>query len=276
MLPISPHRSRARQFSRNAARLGAAALAALLAGTARAHDFWIEPERFRPQPGESVPLRLYVGEHFKGEPVLYLPAQFKRYVAVGPDGEASIPGTPGDDPAGTVTPARAGIYTIGYHSEPYEVSFDSLEKFEAYLNTEGLERHRALAERRFKVRNTILETYTRHAKALLRVGGAAAGFDRVLGFPLELVVETDPYAGDTLTVRVLYDGEPLEGILVVASNKRDPMNKQRVRSDREGRATVLIDKSGVWLINAVHMVPGGLFAKADWRSYWASLTFERP
>jgi hypothetical protein len=29
----------------------------------------------------------------------------------------------------------------------------------------------------------------------------------------------------------------------------------------------------MWLVKSVHMIPG---AKADWESYWASLTFELP
>ena len=49
----------------------------------------------------------------------------------------------------------------------------------------------------------------------------------------------------------------------------------RSGADREsaGRATFRLPHAGVWLVKAVHMIPfdGG---KADWQSFWASLTFE--
>jgi len=32
--------------------------------------------------------------------------------------------------------------------------------------------------------------------------------------------------------------------------------------------------AGVWLIKSVHMVRASFFAREDWDSYWASLTFE--
>jgi hypothetical protein len=32
----------------------------------------------------------------------------------------------------------------------------------------------------------------------------------------------------------------------------------------------------VWLVKAVHMVAAARFVRADWESFWASLTFEHP
>lgn len=250
---------------------------ALLARAAGAHPFWVEPENFHPAVGTQVPLRLRVGMDFKGEPVLYAPEQFERYVYAGPDGEHDITGTLGDDPAGSVPITRAGIYTVGYHSKPFEITFDSFAKFEEYLKLEGLERNLALAQRRFKIRKTILERYERCAKSLIRAGDGAAPVGRVLGFPIELVAETSPYNGEhEMRVHLLYDGKPLANALVIAFSRKAPLDVQRVRTDKDGRATVKLDKPGVWLLNAVHMVATSFLSRADWRSFWASLTFERP
>lgn len=266
-----------RKFSGKALPLSAVFLLfALHNGDAAAHDFWIEPENFQAAAGATVPLRLFVGQDFKGEPVLYAPDLFERYIFVGPNGEQPVRGTLGDDPAGAVTATRAGLYTVGYQSSKFDLTFDSLEKLEEYLKMEGLERHLPAARQRFKVRNGALEIYSRYAKALMRVNGGGGEFAHVLGFPLELIAQTNPYGGESrLRVQLLYRGKPLEGALVIASNKRDPTNKQRIRTDKDGRATVAVDKPGVWLVNAVHMIPAGLLAKADWESFWASLTFER-
>jgi hypothetical protein len=264
-------------IGKNAVSCVAFTLLVLLARTAHAHAFWIEPENFRPTAGAKVPLHLRVGVDFKGEPVVYSPELFERYLYTGPGGEHNVAGTLGDDPAGYLSATSAGYYTIGYYSRKFDLTFENFEKFEEYLKLEGLERNLALAQRRFKIRKGILELYTRCAKSLVKVGDPAGPIDRALGFPIELIAETDPYAGNKkIHVRLLYHGKPLEDALVIALSRKDPLTTQRIRTDKEGRATIELNQPGVWLLNAVHMIPTGILSQADWESYWASLTFERP
>jgi hypothetical protein len=75
-------------------------------------------------------------------------------------------------------------------------------------------------------------------------------------------------------VQLTYQGAPLPNALVVAFTQRTPYHKRSVRSARDGRATFTIDEPGPWLIKAVHMLPAAPGSKADWESFWASLTFE--
>jgi uncharacterized GH25 family protein len=263
------------QFMRISRRL---LIAALLAVTwpAAAHDFWIEPQAFRPKPGTAVGLRLFVGQDFKGDSVPYFPQKFERYVAAGPAGTQPIPGVLGDEPAGAVTPAAAGLYVIGLHTKPDSVSFDTSEEFEQYLRKEGLERNLALHQRRHKSGKKIEESYFRCAKSLIAAGTAGDGADRILGFPLELVAETNPYRTRTLRLRLLYQDKPLAGALVVAFNKAEPLAKLKARTDADGRAEFTLPRSGIWLVTSVHMIPASFFSGYDWESLWASLTFERP
>jgi uncharacterized GH25 family protein len=98
----------------------------------------------------------------------------------------------------------------------------------------------------------------------------------VLGFTLEIVPERDPEAwqpGSDLVFRLLYDGKPLAGALITALPQREPSRKLSARSDAGGRVSLRLPQAGVWLVKAVQMIPsdGG---KADWQSFWASLTFE--
>jgi hypothetical protein len=79
-----------------------------------------------------------------------------------------------------------------------------------------------------------------------------------------------------LAVRLLYEGRPLAGALVMALNKSAPNEVQRIRSGPDGRAEFNLHRGGLWLVKAVHMVPAAAQAPEDWRSYWASLTFELP
>jgi uncharacterized GH25 family protein len=254
----------------------AAVLLLLRAASAHAHDFWIEPHTFHPTPGATVNLRLFVGQDFQGEPILYIPEQFVRFVSHGPDGERPVAGVLGDDPAGRVRVPQPGLYVIGYYSRKSEVRFDSYADFEKYLVQEGLERHRVLAQKRAKLRGGVLELFSRCVKALVKTGVGAAPPDRVLGFPLELVAETHPQRGMPLAVRLRYHGAPLADALVIAFNKRRPLEKIKVRTDKQGRAALPLGDSGTWLITSVHMIPASLLARPDWESFWASLTFELP
>lgn len=243
-----------------------------------AHDFWIEPESFRPKPGARVPLRLYVGQNFAGDSIPYFPHRFERYVSIGPAGERAIPGVLGDDPAGAITPAASGLYILALRTKPDEVSFDSSEEFERYLRAEGLERNLTRHRQRQKPGKMIHESYFRCAKSLLAAGNIPTdATDKVLGLPLELIAETNPYQlgnNPKLQLRLLYLDKPLEGALVVLSNKAKPLAKLKARTDKDGRVEFSLPLRGVWLATSVHMIPAPFLSAYDWKSFWASLTFE--
>lgn len=261
---------------------GMVALLLLLARPAAAHDFWLEPESFRPRVGSQVPVRIYVGEHFKGNSSPY-PERFERYVYISQGKEQTVPGVLGDDPAGSVPVTAPGVIIIGYRGPRNAVSFDTVEEFERYLVKEGMERVIPLNRQRRKTKN-INEVYSRCAKSLIAAGdlpAAARGHpgDKVLGFRLELIAEANPYAHSrtaTIPVRLLFDGKPLAGALIKAFTKAEPQRKLSARTDAQGRATFTLPGSGVWLFTSVHMITPPAEIKADWESLWASLSFALP
>jgi hypothetical protein len=245
-----------------------------------AHDFWIEPSTFEPAVGSALRIYLRVGERFAGDAVARDDNRIERFFASGPSGTKSIAGRHGVDPAGLMRVDAPGLWAIGYRSRPTAVTLGA-EAFEAYLKEEGLERiidERArLGERGAQGR----EIFSRSVKALLRVGGAAAtaGSDRPLGLTLELVADRDPQAvqGGRLPLRLLFEGEPLEGALVVALHKDTAGSGEgkvaaKARTGRDGRVTIPAGP-GVWLVKAVHMRRAAPGTSADWESIWTSLTF---
>lgn len=264
-----------REFNRNYFWLSVFVLLAL-AAPAAAHDFWIEPASFRPVVGAKVPLRLLVGQDFAGTTTVYLPETFERYDTTGPDGQKPVAGIPGDDPAGDFTVTRPGAYIVAYRSTLFTVTFDTLAEFEKYLETEGLERIKMLRTFGAPKGKFIHENYSRSAKSLVVAGKPGAAADRALGLRLELVAEKNPYLTARVPLRLIYEGKPLEGALVVAFNKTEPLKKLKARTDRDGRVQFDFNRPGVWLITSVHMLPARPKTNADWESVWASLTFERP
>jgi uncharacterized GH25 family protein len=257
----------------------AAALLLLAASTAAAHDFWIESTSFRPAVGSTVGVRLIVGQKFRGDTLPRNPAMIARFDFVTEAGAVPIPGRGADDPAGSFRVEAPGLGLIAYRSLESSVSLEA-PKFEEYLKEEGLESVIAARAKRGESAKPSRELFSRSAKALVQAGGAGdAGFDRVIGLTLELVPEKNPYAmaaGGDLPVRLLFMGRPLAGALVVALPYDAPENRIAARTDRDGRVVLKLPKGGVWLVKAVHMVPVEDNPAADWRSIWASLTFEIP
>jgi uncharacterized GH25 family protein len=230
----------------------------LTSGAAIAHDFWIEPSEFRPEPGALVTLRLRVGEHFRGDPVPLNPPLVKEFVVTTDGGPLPILRRPGAEPAGVVAVAQAGIAVVGYRSLPQRVELPAAE-FERYLGLEGLEAVVATRAARSESSAPGREIFSRAAKSLLAVGAGrpAAGHDRVLGFTLELIPERSPYAlgvGDELPVVLRYEGKPLAGALVMALHASGE-TLASIRSDASGRVRVPLSRGGMWLVKAVHMVP---------------------
>jgi hypothetical protein len=251
----------------------------LAAAPLRAHDFWIEALPFRPDAPAALPLRLRVGEHFAGDALPRYGPWIRRFVLLGPGGEAAVSGRDGAEPAGTGRIGAPGLYTAVYESNASPATL-SAAAFEKYLREEGLDAIAAGRAGAGLSGGPVRERFYRCAKALVLAGPAAGSAgDRAVGLPLELVAEQSPYAlrpGAVLGVRLLYEGRPLEGALVVAMSRAAPSEAVRARSDAEGRVRLTLGRPGAWLVKAVHAVPAREGQPADYESFWASLVFELP
>jgi hypothetical protein len=227
-------------------------------------------------PGAILAAHLRVGQDFIGDPLPRSSALIKEFIVEDGGGRRPLVGREGADPAGLLRVAAPGLLVIGYHSEPSRVT-QTAEKFTQYLAEEGLEAIVALRARLGQT-GPVRELFSRCAKSLVLAGApTAASGDRSLGFRLELVAERSPYAlhaGETLPVRLAFEGRPLAGALVVAINHDRPAEKVSARTDSAGRVRLRLSQGGTWLVKAVHMIPAQPGADAEWESFWASLTFD--
>jgi uncharacterized GH25 family protein len=250
---------------------------AALAARAGAHEFWIEPASFSVAPGASLGIALRVGDGLPGEPYKRNPKHIKRFVLVGPEGEADIPGQDGSDPAGSATLTAPGCYSIGYRSNPSRIELEPA-KFEAYLKEEGLEH---IVERRKASGQSDKpgrETYSRCAKSIVYAGDdAAPGHDRALGFELEFICKSSPAslrAGDEISLRLLHNGKPLPNAQVHAFCKGAASAPPPLRTNADGGVRLKLDQPGLWMFASTHMFEAPQGSDADWESLWASLTIE--
>ena len=250
---------------------------------AQAHDFWVEPVSFTPKENQAVAISLRFGVGFKGDTLPYNNGSFNDFSLTSQSGRVDIHSRQGSNPAAIIG-ATAGAQLLGYQSMPQFIELDA-EKFNEYVEEEGIEYIRAVRERRGESNSSAPEIFIRCAKALIQTGLANREIYREkLGYTLELIPQSDPYQlkkGDELEFELLYLGKPFEGLLLQALSKADPENVQKVRTDKNGRAHVAINEPGVWLIKVVLIMPikGRQQANkgvpsAVWQSYWASYVFE--
>jgi len=249
-----------------------------------AHDFWIEAEPFTADAGSSVDIHLRIGEQLGGDSLPWVPNWYSKTGILGPDDElvpsADWPGLTGDVPAGRLAVNSEGVHIIALQTYRDFVELDAI-KFNAYLRKEGLERVLKIRETEGLSNTPGTEFYTRCAKALINAGTAVesdpAEIAHQFGLTLELIPLANPYTlatGESLSVQLLYQSEPIEGITLIAFNDADPEERQAIVTDAMGMATVDLNTAGVWLLQAIHMLPVEEPSRADWESYWASLTFE--
>jgi hypothetical protein len=272
----------------------AALLALPLAGVL-AHEFWLELPRFRLAAGESAKVHRLVGENFRGEAWGGKAQKVRRLVRYGPAPADSTDLTPAnaaatDTLASTLQFARPGTHLVVLASHNSFIELPA-EQFAAYLHEEGLDYALQLRQERGEQARPGREAYRRAAKALVQVGSpnarptaADTSYRRVLGWPLELVPEQNPYrlaSGAALTVRVLRARRPVPGALVQVWQRQapgQPSTHFTARANQNGRFLLHLSGPGPYLLATVDMSPAApiLHDRADWQSTWASLTFAGP
>ncbi|WP_273455964.1 DUF4198 domain-containing protein [Nevskia ramosa] len=265
-----------------AATLGFATALASWSFEADAHDYWLE---FSPASQGQIALHLYVGECLEmDEERVYQPALTEAFTGYrnGKARDLSSLATPDANPL-----AR---FAIGDKTLPSLIVFErgwsyielDAEKFEGYLKDEGFVD--AIAERKVRKESRLpgRERYRRHLKALVPGAPQEAIDTSPIGKRLELVPLEAPAglkAGDTVAVRLLFDGRALAEAPVEVC-QRQPDSKVsigRAITDDDGVARLPIAQSGMTLIRAVQMRRvTDQDSKADWESFWTSYSLIVP
>ncbi len=276
----------------------------LIGPVALAQQFWLQPAGFRVAVNAAVPVQLAIGDNFTGRAWPRPLRRVLRFVRYGPADSTDLRSALlADSLAPSLRCPSPGTHLLALTSRLAYLELPAAE-FTAYLRAEGL--GYALRQRQEAGEASTKpgrEAYQRCAKALLlatsgpHLPSAAAdtAFRRVLGLPLELVPEQNPYRlrpGAALTVRVLHYGQPVPGVRVQVWQPAPPASKQtaassvthsEISSNSQGRVLLRLVGAGPYLLAAVRMesappalVLAGTTARPDWLSTWASLTFGGP
>lgn len=263
-------------------RNAATVLVALAAScSAFAHEFWIAASPFDPGVDAPTVVTLNVGEFFVGDRVGVTSAHAKSVRVLSAQQDLDLMDlVPGGSmlPSLTLSFPEAGSHVIAYESHPSQLELPA-DKFHSYLHDEGLDAIIRQREAAGTAATPGRERFRRSAKALVRVGESLdATSTRNTGIRLEITPETDPLtaaAGDTLRFVLTFEGRPRPGVLIKAWHRQGRQTTLiRTTTDARGGFSVALPFTGMWMLNAVHMVPATDSGEVDWDSYWGSLTFE--
>jgi uncharacterized GH25 family protein len=244
---------------------------------APAHEFWLQPDRFRFQPGETAVIDFMVGEHFTGTfwDMERHRAEAVRWMTAGTDRDVTAQVKKQKGKNLEVTMPTAGTQLFALRSNAAYIEMAS-EKFDEYLAEDGIDN--ILNERRAHSSSApVRELYTRCAKLLVQVGNRIdETFKRHAGHPLEIVPLQNPYSltsGDYLDCRVLYNRAPLAHQKVkVWSFIGRRVFLQNIFTEKDGAIRFPISNRGPWMVSTVKMEKSAN-PQADYESLWATLVF---
>ena len=246
-----------------------------------AHDYWLQPQKFFLAEGESTTVKLYVGDEFVSDAERsFQSKKTVRFQLVSRNLSRDLTKAAKDRkaPVATIASDHPGNHLVVMERDWSQIEL-SPKMFEKYLKHEGLASILDMRQKS-KEENTLgRERYRRYLKVLVQVGDKSDDtHSRRLGQRLEILLHTNPYQckkGDSMTVSVLFDGKPLRKAQITAYNRMSGETKtQKLKTDKNGRTQVLLDRSGIWLIRLVHMQRCKNVDGIDWESFWTAYTFE--
>ena len=245
---------------------------------AQAHEFWLQPKKYRYQVGEQMSVDFMVGESFTGEfwdLKRHKVEKLEMHSLAGKkDLVKDVKSAAGNNL--TYKFSQAGTHLLVMQSDAAYIELEAA-KFYDYLKEDGLDY--ILEERRNsnEVEKPSKENYTRFAKLLVQAGGKTDDtFKKKIGLPLEIIPDKNPYSlasGDYLQCQVLFEGKPSPHALVkVWSHVGNKVFLQNIYTEDDGMIKFPISSKGPWMVSSVHMIHSEK-DKSIYHSLWASLVF---
>jgi uncharacterized GH25 family protein len=244
------------------------------------HEFWIQPDKFIYKYAEPVNIRFLVGENFTGENWAGDKDKIKSlrlYFGDVADKNCidNVGGNKGDSLQIAMLDEGTVMVTLNTTN-----SFIDLEaaKFNDYLREDGLTESLKYRERNGDTAKNGRENYQRSVKTIFQVGSRFTNvFKRRTDIPLDIVPAEHPYTvskdGD-FKVKLFFRGERLKKTKVKVWHKLDDkISQEEYTTDDEGEVKFFLSPEGEWMVSCVKMIRLEDDPKAEWQSYWGSMTW---
>lgn len=256
-----------------------AGLCAIWPGLSSAHELWIEPASWQVDQGAQLSADIRNGEFFAGGSQVWQERNITRAEVAFDGTPVPLSGRTGDRPALAMQALKPGLAVMIYETTPSSLTYNTWDKFQAFVDHKALPVSKSSHLANGHPEKGFTESYTRHAKSLVQVGGGS-GIDKAFGLETEIVAKADPYAANfdlTLPVEVFYQGQPRQNAQVEIFEKSidGKVEVRLVTTDLAGRASIDVKRGHAYLIDSVVLRPGTR-GKAIYDTLWAALTFYVP
>ncbi len=244
----------------------------------QAHEFWLQPKKYRYALSEEIKIDFMVGESFTGE---YWDLnrhkaeklELHRLSGV-KDLVKEVKITNGNNLAYKID--QEGTYLLTMQSNPAYIEMEA-KAFNDYLKEDGLDYILEERKRSNQMEKPSREYYSRFAKLMVQVGDRKDDtFKKLVGLRYEIVPDQNPYTlktGDYLQCKVFYEGKPAPHALVkVWSKINNTTFLQNIYTEKDGSVRFPISTTGEWMVSSVKMIKSEK-AGAEYHSLWASLVF---
>jgi uncharacterized GH25 family protein len=253
-------------------------LAVVMTLLLQSHEFWMAPGKYYYSVGENFSLDFRVGEDFIGEQWKVKKERFHRFELHDLKNMTDLKPEIDDSSKSIVS---VPLKNEGAHLVVLQCNetFSELngEQFNAYLKEDALDEAYAYRRKNNELDKPGKELYARYSKSIVQVGSRIDdGYKKSAGLPIEIFVEQNPATlkvGSKVSFKIMFEGKPLFGARVSVWNRyNNRTTRQPIFTQQDGRIETHISNPGPWMVSVVKMVPAK-DAKAEWRSYWGSLTF---
>ena len=249
-----------------------------------AHEFWLEPQQYIFSRAEEINIRFKAGEAFTGhnwkgnrDKVSELKLYYADIV---------------DDLSNALTDDEGDSLQFSIHEEGTAmVTFNNInsyieleaEKFNAYLAEDGLQAVIDYRQQQNETDSMGRELYQRSVKTIVQVGALKTNvYKKQTTLPVDIIPFSHPYQlndGDTLTVKILFKGEPLANTKIRTWHKLPGrVTDTSLMSNENGEISFPVTTSGEWMVSCVTMIRLTDDSHAHpiaigWQSYWGSVTW---
>ncbi|MFP4453749.1 MAG: DUF4198 domain-containing protein [Desulfobacterales bacterium] len=255
----------------------AAALMILAAGSAHAHNLWLNPQNHYPEAGDTVEIGIGWGHHYTEDRTHQevKDSTVHEISTIDPDGEKVELGKK-SGAAYELETDKPGVYLVTARTSP--VMFTT--------TPEGRKR----GSRKDVDRPIKCTAYNILAKTVITAGGKDKNLEGKTGQELEIIPLKNPAEldkGDAFPVRVVFEDQPLSGAKLEAKyagfeekgqsgdgHGHDHGAAAEAETDDRGRAEIRLEKKGYWIIMVSHQAPYQDDDTCDQYMYNSAFTFE--
>lgn len=244
-----------------------------------AHEFWLSPDKFIYQRGEKINIRFFIGENFDGEnwkgnneKIQSLKLYFG---GVSDDLSKYISEEKGDSIE--LNMQDEGTNMVAFNSTNTFIEIEAAD-FNKYLHDDGLANAIEYRKLNNETDSNGREYFQRCSKTLIQVGNVKdKTFSVSTGLPVDIIPLSNPYQlknDSLLTVKVLFQKQSMaNSLIIVWRREKGKTIKSEFISNGYGEISFPISTSGEWMVSTVKMERLQNDPKAQWQSYWASLTW---